>query len=264
MRNYLVIGNPIEHSLSPELHNYWIKKNNLNATYTKLLLEKKDLPEIFKDLRNDKINGFNVTIPFKQEAINYVDQLSTEAKETKSVNTIIKKNNIIFGYNTDIYGFELAIRHAKFNLEGKKILILGAGGVTPSIIYALNKLKVSEILLTNRTKEHAEKIKNKFKNITILEWGKDCNFDMVINATSLGLKKIDKIDFNYENRDRNTIFYDVIYNPKETNFLKEARKRFYKSQNGKMMFIYQAHQAFTLWHNFMPKIDDEVLELLDK
>ena len=87
---------------------------------------------------------------------------------------------------------------------------------------------------------------------------------MVINATSLGLKKDDKINFNYDQKNDNKIFYDVIYNPNETNFLREAKKRFYKTQNGKMMFIYQAHLAFTLWHNIMPKIDDDVIKLLDK
>lgn len=264
MKKYLVIGDPIDHSLSPDLHNYWIRKSNIKASYEKLLLKKKDLEKLFVDLRNKKIEGFNVTVPFKQDVIKYVDKLSDEAKLTKSVNTIVKRNNIIIGHNTDIQGFELAIRHAKFDLFGKKVLILGAGGVTPSIVVALQKLNVSDIVVSNRTRNKAEKIKNIFKNIKIIEWEEECQFDMVINATSLGLKKDDKINFNYDQKNDNKIFYDVIYNPNETNFLREAKKRFYKTQNGKMMFIYQAHLAFTLWHNIMPKIDDDVIKLLDK
>ena len=263
MKKFLVIGNPIEHSLSPELHNFWIKENKLNAYYDKLLMQKNDLNKIFLDLRNGVIEGFNVTIPFKEDIINYVDELSNDAKLTNSVNTIVKKDNTVIGHNTDIQGFELAIRYAKFDIKNKKILILGAGGVTPSIIVALNNLSVSEIIICNRTLKNAEKLKDKFENIKVIKCGEECSFDMVVNATSLGLKESDRIDFNFD-KYNNKIFYDIIYNPRETNFLKEAKKRHCATQNGKMMFIYQAHLAFTLWHNIMPKINDSVLKLLDR
>ena len=183
-------------------------------------------------------------------------------QKTESVNTIYIKDNKIIGHNTDIEGFELNIKHTKFNVTGKKIFILGAGGVVPSIIYALNRLKVSEIIISNRTKEKAENLKNLFKNITVINWGKVPDFDIVINATSLGLNKNDvkSIDFL---KSKNNLFYDVIYNPRITNFLKIGKELGYKTENGKMMFVYQALAAFEIWHNVKPQISNEILNLLD-
>ena len=263
MKKYLVIGNPINHSLSPKLHNYWLKKNDIEANYDKQLIEKKNVQEIIEDLRSQKIEGLNVTVPFKSEVIKFLDVLSDEAQITNSVNTIYKENDKLIGHNTDIAGFELAIRYTKYNIEKKKVLILGAGGVAPSIVYALKKLNASEIFISNRTLEKAEEIKNKFRYLKVLNWGDNYSFDMIINATSVGLNETDNINLNYENKGENQFFYDVIYNPSETNFLKEAKKRFHRTENGKMMFIYQAHQAFTLWHKIMPKIDQKVINLIN-
>ena len=263
MKKYLVIGNPINHSLSPKLHNYWLKKNDIEANYDKQLIEKKNVQEIIEDLRSQKIEGLNVTVPFKSEVIKFLDVLSDEAQITNSVNTIYKENDKLIGHNTDIAGFELAIRYTKYNIEKKKVLILGAGGVAPSIVYALKKLNASEIFISNRTLKKAEEIKNKFKYLKVLKWGDNYSFDMIINATSVGLNETDNINLNYENKGENQFFYDVIYNPSETNFLKEAKKRFHRTENGKMMFIYQAHQAFTLWHKIMPKIDQKVINLIN-
>ena len=263
MKKYLVIGNPIDHSLSPKLHNYWIAQNKIQAIYEKKLINKNDIEKIINDVREKKIHGVNVTVPFKKDVISYVDQLSTEAKETESVNTIYLKDNKIIGHNTDIEGFELNIKHIKFNVTGKKIFILGAGGVVPSIIYALNRLKVSEIIISNRTKEKAENLKNLFKNITVINWGKIPDFDIVINATSLGLNENDVIGINFLKTQKNNLFYDVIYNPRITNFLKIGKELGYKTENGKMMFIYQALAAFEIWHNVKPQISNEILNLLD-
>ena len=140
IKKYLVIGNPIEHSLSPKLHNYWFSQNNIKAVYDKKQLNESDIKEIISELRKEKINGINVTVPFKQSVIPFVDELSSEAKESQSVNTIYKENNKILGHNTDINGFELAVRKKSFHIKEKKVFILGAGGVVPSIILALRKM----------------------------------------------------------------------------------------------------------------------------
>ena len=105
MKKYLVIGNPIEHSLSPKLHNFWIKENGINAIYDKKLINESDIEEIIKDVKNEKISGINVTVPFKQSVISFLDELTPLAKEAQSVNTIFKKDNKVFGDNTDIHGF---------------------------------------------------------------------------------------------------------------------------------------------------------------
>jgi len=141
MKKYLVIGNPIEHSLSPKLHNYWIKKNNIDAVYDKKQLNETDIERIISEVKDCKIDGINVTVPFKKSVIPFIDELSFEANKAQSVNTIYKKNNKIVGHNTDTSGFELAIKKINYDVKGKKVFILGAGGVVPSIILALKKMK---------------------------------------------------------------------------------------------------------------------------
>ena len=263
MKKYLVIGNPIEHSLSPKLHNHWFEKNNINAIYNKKQINESDIKDIISELRNEKIDGINVTVPFKQSIIPFVDELSAEANNAQSVNTIYKENNKVLGHNTDISGFELAIKKKSYDIKGKKIFILGAGGVVPSIILALKKMGADKIILSNRTKKKAEQLKKIFPNLEIVNWGEIPEFNMIINATSLGLNKEDEIKLDYAGVGPNKLFYDVIYNPKQTKFLSKAKQFGNQTENGKMMFIYQAHQAFTLWHKVMPKIDEETIKLLD-
>ena len=263
MKKFLVIGNPIDHSLSPKLHNYWIKKNKLNAIYEKQKLENNDLEKLLFQVKEKKIYGINVTVPFKNSIIPFLDELTLGAKATKSVNTIYLENNKIIGHNTDIGGFETSIYRSNVDLANKKILILGAGGVVPSIIYALTKMKVSEITLSNRTQEKAENLKKHFKDIKIIKWGDIIDFDMIINATTLGLKEKDKINLNFPTSCKNKLFYDVIYNPKETIFLKTGKNLGNNIINGKLMFIYQALLAFDIWHKLKPDVNEEVLKLLD-
>ncbi len=262
MKKYFVIGNPINHSLSPKLHNYWLKENNIKAVYDKKKIEEKNLQTIISEVKEKKINGINVTVPFKRSVIPYLDRLSPEAEQTQSVNTIILSNDNLVGYNTDIFGFDKAIKNLNFDMRGKKIFILGAGGVVPSIIFALNKMNVSKIIISNRTKEKAENLKSRFHNLDILEWGDIDDFDVIINATSLGLNK-ESINLDFSKFANNKLFYDVIYNPEETNFLKEGKKLGNRTENGKLMFIYQAFEAFKLWHGIEPQINSDILEILN-
>jgi shikimate dehydrogenase len=277
MKKYLVIGNPIGHSLSPLIHNHWMKKYGLlDSVYEKKKIEEKDLKNIIKEIRNDEMVGANVTVPFKKLIIPFLDELDFVAKETQSVNTLFKINNKIVGYNTDSAGFLDSIKEfyprssdsmKPIPLVGKHIFILGAGGVTSSIISAL-KNEGANIFLSNRTKEKADELKKLFPEIEVLDWGKRPPFcNIVINTTSAGLAKDEeaKIDFSDYDKDfhKNTLFYDLIYNPKETIFLKKARLRGNKIMNGKMMFLNQAKYAFNIWTNIIPEIDDEVIKLLD-
>jgi len=272
MKKYLVIGNPIEHSLSPKLHNYWLKENSIDAIYEKKLVNKVDLKDIINQVREGKIAGINVTVPFKKEVISHLDKLTLDAEVTQSVNTILlakERNNMIIGHNTDIGGFESAIKDTKYNFVGKKILILGAGGVTPSIIFALYKMKVSSVILSNRTKAKAEHLKNFYNpimakendwnKIKVVDWGEIPEFDMVINTTSVGLKNDQNLGLDFSKIGKGKFFYDVIYNPKETNFLKTGKDLGNKTENGKKMFIYQAAEAFKIWHDILPKINESLL-----
>ena len=263
MKKFLVIGNPISHSLSPKLHNYWLKKNNINGIYDKEKLDSNDLKKFILRVKNNEIYGINVTVPFKKEIISYLDELSLEAEKTQSVNTIFLDNGKVKGHNTDVDGFELSLSNIKFDIKGKKIFILGAGGVVPSIIFSLKKMKASKIFVSNRTKTKAENLKNIFNDLSIINWGEVPNFDMVINATSLGLDNKDEINLDFSKIEKGKLYYDVIYNPKETNFLKKAKATGNMTENGKKMFIYQAAASFKIWHKIYPNIDEGVDKILD-
>lgn len=259
MKKFFVIGNPIQHSLSPELHSFWINENKINASYEKKLLDKEGVKEIIKDVKNNLIEGLNVTVPYKNLVIQYLDELTPEAERTQSVNTVYMKDKKIVGHNTDIAGFELAIRYAKYDVSGKKVLIIGAGGVTPSIIHALLKMNCNEIFIMNRTKEKAEEIKKIFTQIQVKNWGEKVDFDLIINTTSIGLKN-DKLNLDLNVTKK--MFFDLIYNPIKTPFLYNAEKNGNRIENGLMMFVYQAHQSFVIWNKVIPKIDDKIIKML--
>tara|TARA_Y100000768_G_C23899029_1_gene644104 strand:+ start:91 stop:888 length:798 start_codon:yes stop_codon:yes gene_type:complete len=262
MKKFLIIGNPISHSLSPKLHNYWFKESNIDGNYEKNELDKNQLEKIIQKIRKKEIFGMNVTVPFKQLILPYLETKSKIAEETNSVNTVFMKEGKIYGDNTDVYGFEKSITINELELKNKKILIFGAGGVVPSIIYGLMKMQIGKLYVSNRTMKNAEKLKEQFGFIEILEWGevKDC--DLFINSTSLGLKKDDKFQINFKNLKGNKVFYDLIYNPSKTLFLSEPEKMGHKIINGREMFLYQAQKAFNLWTDITPKIDKKLIDFL--
>jgi shikimate dehydrogenase len=286
MKKYLVIGNPIGHSLSPLIHNYWMKKYHLiDSVYEKKKVEKKDLIGIVDQVRSGEIKGVNITVPYKKEIIPLLDEIKGDAQLTQSVNTLCKVNNEVHGYNTDTKGFKysLADSHLPNNLEynfidckNKNIFIIGAGGVTSSILEAFIDT-ANKIYITNRTKEKANELKKlgdisitllgrKKNTIEVVEWGDKPEIcDVVINTTSVGLTRDENLNLDFKDyqNNKNTLFYDLIYNPKETKFLKEARLRGNKTMNGKMMFIWQAQIAFHMWTGVEAEIDGDVIKLLN-
>ena len=268
IKKFGIIGKPIKHSLSPVLHNYWFKKYNINASYS--IMDVKDdneLPEIIRQIRNKDISGINITLPFKQKIVSHVDTVINDAEITSSVNTIYLDNQeTIVGENTDVFGLQAAYLKEIDNASKKKALIIGAGGVSPSVILSLQKSGVNELSITNRTREKCIFLKNKFNNLNIIEWGnlqKEIkNFDIIINATSLGLKDSKDFDFNFDQTKNDLIYIDTIYNPLETKTLKYLKKMDVKVFNGLDMFIYQGQKAFYLWNKINPEIDDKLIELL--
>ncbi len=268
IKKFGIIGNPIKHSLSPVLHNYWFKKYNINADYS--IIDVKDenqLPRIIKQIRNREISGINITLPYKQKIVSHVDTVINDAEITSSVNTIYLDNqDTIVGENTDVFGLQAAYLKEIDNASKKKALIIGAGGVSPSIILSLQKSGVHEISIINRTREKCIFLKNKFNKLKIIEWEnlkeEIKNFDIIINATSLGLKNSKDFDFNFDQTKSNLIYIDTIYNPLETKTLKYLKKMDVKVFNGLNMFIYQGQKAFYLWNKINPEIDDKLIELL--
>jgi len=263
MKKFLVIGNPINHSLSPKLHNYWIKKNNLDSIYGKLEVNENELSDLCNHLKQGKLDGVNITVPFKKAIIPHIDVMSGHALRTNSINTISVDNGNLIGHNTDIDGFELSIKKLNYDVKNKTIMILGAGGVVPSIIYALKRMNAGNIIISNRTKEKVEVLKDLFKDLSVLDWGDLVEFDMIINATSIGLKEKDNFEIDFTKISKNKFFYDVIYNPYENNFFKAGNQKGNTFENGLNMFLYQAQKAFNIWHKIEPVIDEDVIKFLN-
>ena len=263
MKKFLVIGNPINHSLSPKLHNYWIKKNNLDSIYGKLEVNENELSDLCNHLKQGKLDGINITVPFKKAIIPHIDVMTGHALRTNSINTISVDNGSLIGHNTDIDGFELSIKKLNYDVNDKTIMILGAGGVVPSIIYALKRMNAGNIIISNRTREKAEALKDLFKDLSVLDWGDLVDFDMIINATSIGLKEKDNFEIDFTKINKNKFFYDVIYDPYENNFFRAGNQKGNIFENGLNMFLYQAQKAFNIWHKIEPVIDEDVIKFLN-
>lgn len=267
MKKFGIIGNPIKHSLSPVLHNYWFHKYEIDANYSIINVKEKDLSDVITKIRNKEYSGINITLPYKQKIIPNIDLLVNDAQMTSSVNTIyMDKNNTIIGENTDVYGLQAAYLKKLENVSKKRTLIIGAGGVSPSVVLSLQKSGVKEISIINRTKEKCLFLKKKFHKLKILDWNnlKDEieNYDIIINASSLGLKNGQDFDISFENTKSDSIYIDIIYNPLETKTLKYLKERDIKVFNGLDMFIYQGQKAFYLWNKINPEIDHELIDLL--
>jgi len=266
-KSFGIVGDPIAHSLSPVLHNYWFKKYNIEANYSLLNVTEDNLKDVIKKIRDKELNGINVTLPYKQKIIPFIDELINDAKETNSVNTILlSSENTVVGENTDVFGLQAAYLKEISNVENKKALVIGAGGGSPSVILSLEKSKVKNISIINRTYEKSLFLKKKFQFLNVLEWKslsqEISKFDIIINATSLGLKDGEDFEFTFKNVKNNLIFIDTIYNPIETKTLKFLKENKIKTFNGLEMFIYQGQKSFYLWNKINPEIDDQLLDLL--
>lgn len=267
-KNFLVVGNPIKHSLSPFLHNYWFRKNKINCEYKKLKTTQTAIKKILNKVRKREIEGINVTIPFKGSIIRHLDIIKGDALKTSSVNTVFLNKKKLVGYNTDVYGFSYGIlRKVKTRL--KTAGIIGAGGVTSSIILALIQKGVKKIYLTNRTFSKLKVFKKKFKKIIYpIKWNDRYkvfgDVQILINLTSLGMLGQKDLKFDFSIFDKKINVVDIVYNPENTRLLKDARKNGHKIFTGLDMFVYQAQKAFYIWNKKNPKITKDIYKKLRK
>ena len=264
---YAIIGKPVTHSLSPVLHNHWFNKYNIEASYSLIDIDDHDLQSVIEKIKSKKLHGVNVTLPYKQKIIPYLDRLINDARLTNSVNTIyLDNNNTVVGENTDVYGLQAAYLKEIVSENNKKALVIGAGGVSPSVIFSLKKSNIQNISIANRTRDKSIFLKKKFSFLNIIEWEflkeEISNFDIIINATSLGLKNGQEFEFNFENVKKNLIYIDTVYNPIETKTIKFLKENNVKTFGGLDMFIYQGQKSFYLWNKINPEIDNKLIDLL--
>lgn len=251
-----IFGDPVSHSLSPIMHNDWFAKYKLNCLYLAFDVLPKNLKTAVESIKTLNILGVNVTVPHKVEVIKYIDIVDSAAKTIGSVNTIVNKKGKLYGYNTDWQGFITDLKRKKVNLKGKSVLVVGAGGAAKAILYALMKLKVKKIFLTSRTFDKAKLIAKKYKNVSVVDIKKiPANFleniDCLVNCSTCGMKKEDKLPFRIKEVNKKIIFYDIIYN-KETPFKKFAEKNKIKFFSGEGMLIYQGAVSFDKWTGIFP------------
>jgi shikimate dehydrogenase len=206
-------------------------------------------------------------LPYKQKIINYVDKIVNDAEITSSVNTLLLDSNAtVIGENTDVFGLQAAYLKKIDNGLNKKALVIGAGGVSPSVILSLQKSGIKNISITNRTHEKCLFLKKKFNYVNILPWSnlqsEISTQDIIVNATSLGLKNGQDFDFDFDKCKDDATYIDTIYNPLKTKTFKFLEDKGIKVFNGLDMFIYQGQKSFYLWNKINPEIDDDLIDLL--
>ncbi len=267
-KKIVILGSPIAHSMSPAIHNYWLKKYKILGTYKTLKTDNKDLEKTLNYLKNKEYIGANITIPLKEKVVNFVDKIDKAALLTKAINTLIfHKKKIIEGKNTDIYGFKKSISNLK---EKKTAVVIGSGGAARAVIYGLLDLNFRQIIIFNKTLSKAKKLKKDMEKISYFKKTKIIiknfnklknslhNTSLLVNTTPLGMKGFKTLKLPIERLNKNTVVFDLIYNPLETFLLKQAKQNGNKTINGLKMLLYQAQNSFYLWFKKKPKITKEL------
>ncbi len=258
MNRYYVVGNKASQSLSPIIFNYWFKKYKLKATYGFIEPNNKNFDKKIKEvLSNKNTKGLNITIPFKQKIIKYIDSLDKHSKNINAVNCVTIKSKIK-GTNTDWFGYYKTLPKLK-NFKKNKILLIGYGGAAHAIHYVLKTKGFKNIVVINRTrkilkfekmKKHTLGLKNLDKHLP--------NADLIINTTPTNPIRGKKNNLIR----KKTLLSDIVYKPKETSFLKSFPKN--KKIYGISMLLEQALPCFKIWFGFNPIVDTKLLYLLDQ
>ena len=258
MKNkFALIGEKLGHSYSPIIHKKTFEKLNIEGSYNLLELTTKELPLVIERLRLGKLDGINITIPYKSEIIKYLDEISEEAKTIGAVNTVISKDEKLVGYNTDYYGFQIVVEKLGIPVKNKKNFICGAGGSARAVIKCLEDLGSENYLVTRDIKKAKGKF-NSFKNLKIIDYGelrkiKDKN--LIINCTPCGMyPNIDCSILEEGEQKEYKGGIDLIYNPETTKFL----SGFEKKENGLLMLVGQAIKAEEIWLD--REIDGNIVE----
>ncbi|OZS77117.1 shikimate dehydrogenase [Tetzosporium hominis] len=248
---YAVLGNPIHHSISPKMHEIWFQQNAIDASYIPIFVERDKLKETVESLALLGCSGFNVTVPFKEEVLEYLDELDASAKFAGAVNTVVRSGNKWVGYNTDGLGL---LANIPGLTQSTRVLVLGAGGASRGIVAALSQKGINDVTITNRTVEKATSLATDFgaKVVPIEEVTKSfATFDVVIQTTSVGMDSL-ATPLSHPIWTKEMLAVDIIYSPPETVFLKQARVQGAATMNGLSMLIGQGALAFELWTGIQP------------
>ena len=254
LKTFAVIGDPIDHSLSPTIHNAAYRELGLECTYIAYKIPKDQLDVEIDSLKKIKISGFNVTIPHKINMLEFLDEMDENCRIIGATNTVIKEDGYLKGYNTDMDGFLEPIKNRNITIKDSNVLLLGSGGAARAIIAGMAKEKAKEVTIINRTKEHATELKEFSINIgldaevkSITEMNDlHTGYNFIINSSSLGLKNESNI-VPSEIINEDTIVYDIVYKPVNTELIKESKKKNAQIIYGYEMLLGQAVKSFEIW-----------------
>jgi shikimate dehydrogenase len=260
---FAVIGEPIAHSMSPHMHNDLFQHYSIDAHYHPLLVKRGDLKAAVLGLKAIGISGFNVTIPHKIEILKYLDEVDSLAEQIGAVNTVVNEKGKLIGYNTDGLGFLAGLKAITNDFLNHKILIIGAGGAARAIYYTLANSGVQSMDICNRTIEKADRLiqecpyQTQSHGLTI-EHAESLlqNYSIIIQTTNIGMAPYDnQLPLSLNHLASGSVVSDIIYNPLETAFLKEAKVKQSIIQNGIDMFVHQGALAFQYWTGISPDIN---------
>lgn len=268
-----IMGDPVDHSFSPKMHNYISATQGNDYVYSAYHVKPENLSDAINGMRALGICGINVTAPHKIAVMQYLDEISDQAKLLGSVNTVVNRNGKLIGYNTDSEGFYLSLTNAGIKIKNSKILVIGCGGVVKPTLMRIIQAQPESITLVNRTKSKAAALADDLYNIMGFKIKTEIDsmdFDIVINTTSAGMapqldclptdsiSEIENLDFIK----KDMAVVDMIYNPSETKFLKIAREKGAKTVNGLGMLIYQGIVAYELFTD--TKLPSDIADKLRK
>lgn len=263
VKRYCLIGDPVEHSLSPKIMNFLFKKHGLDAIYFKIRVGNNELKNKIMEFRDQDFKGFNVTMPLKQSIIKYLDEINKDAKLIKAVNTVKNAGNHLIGYNTDWIGFMNSLK-----LNGvkriDKAVILGAGGAARAATYALIK-NSTIVYILNRSRARAEALAKEFGEINDNVVALDLNMEnleraldesmLLVNATPVGMNEWKSL-VPCELLREDLVVMDMVYSPLTTKLLHDARNAGAKTIDGLWMLILQAAESFRIWTGIYPDVHE--------
>lgn len=270
---YGVFGNPVRHSLSPLIHNAAFKALGMNAVYLAFEVHPEGLGLAFEGIRSLDLRGANLTIPFKEVAMDFIDEVPEDVdRAIGAINTVVNKKGVLVGYNTDGPGFLTALAgELRFHPAGKNILVLGAGGAGRGVVFALARSGASRIFIYNRTRSRAEGLvefaaphfsETEIEPVISLDELRLQKIDLVVNATSCGMKDQEEMPFDLKLLKSRPAVYDLVYSPAETPFLKEAKALGWRAANGLGMLTAQAALSFELWTGKKEGVREAMTEAL--
>ena len=271
---FAVLGDPIGHSMSPIMHNDLLSLHQIDAHYHPLKVSKEELQTAVSGLKSIGISGFNVTVPHKSSIIPFLDDVDPLALSIGAVNTVVNENGKLIGYNTDGYGFLKGLDAYISSLTDKKVLVIGAGGAARAIYFTMAKMNPQVIDIANRTIDKAVELieacpfDTSSKALSLEEAGEQlAEYDIVIQTTMIGMNpNISEMPISLKNLKPQSLVCDIIYNPLETQFLREAKQNGATIQTGIDMFVYQGALAFEKWTGIFPDVKrmrENVLKLLE-